>query len=426
MLTGLAAAGITSRGSGADNIRNITGNPTAGIDPQELYDTRPLGTALHHAILNHRELYGLPRKFNIAFDGGGAVASLEDTNDIGFSAVRVGEGRRLPPGVYFRVLLGGVTGHGDFARDLGVALRPEQCVPVAIAIVRVFIEHGDRTDRTKARMKYVIDRHGLDWYLAETEKALGEALPRLAPADCGPRPPLDRRGHIGVHPQKQPGLSYVGVVLPVGRMEAAQMRGLARIAAHHGSGTIRLTVWQNLILSDIPEGHVDAVKHEIETLGLAWRAGSVRAGVVACTGSTGCRFSASDTKRHAQAVIEHVEARLHGGAPVAGLNVPVNIHLTGCHHSCAQHYIGDIGLLAARVPVSEDAEVEGYHLHVGGGCGADRGLAREVLRDVRADELPAVVERLLAAYLAQRASPAEPFHVFARRHTVEQLRSFCT
>src|SRR5262249_53420188 len=142
VLQRLADAGLTSRGAGADNIRNITGNPTAGVDPQELIDTRPFGLALHHAILNHRELYGLPRKFNVAFDGGGRVASLEDTNDIGFSAVRVGEGQSVPPAIYFRVAVGGITGHGDFASDLGVVIAPERCVPVAIAIVRVFVDEG--------------------------------------------------------------------------------------------------------------------------------------------------------------------------------------------------------------------------------------------------------------------------------------------
>lgn len=418
VLLGLYELGIVNRGSGADNIRNVTGDATAGISPQELIDTRELCQEMHYYILNHREMYGLPRKFNIAFDGGGPIAVLEDTNDIGFTAVRVGDGTSVPPGVHFRVALGGITGRGDFARDLGVAIAPEQCVPVAEAIVRVFIEHGDRTDRTKARMKYVIDRHGLDWYLAEVEKLLGAPLPKLAASDCEPRPQVSRLAHIGVHAQKQPGLFYVGVALPVGRMEVAQMKGLARIAGHYGSGTLRLTVWQNLIISDIARDHVEAVKEEIEMLGLAWRASSVRAGMVACTGNTGCKFSASDTKRHAQAIIEHVEPRV-------ALDAPVNIHLTGCHNSCAQHYIGDIGLLAAKVSVSEDAEVEGYHFYLGGGHGDTRELAREVLRDVRADEVPTVIERLLSAYLARRTSPGEPFHVFARGQTVEQLRALC-
>src|SRR5918998_2030391 len=156
VLMGLYELGIINRGAGADNIRNITGSPTAGIDPQELIDTRPLARELHYYILNHREFYGLPRKFNIAFDGGGTIGVLEDTNDIGFSAVRVPDGKAVEPGVYFHLQLGGITGHSDFGRDTGVLLKAEQCIPVAAAIVRVFIEHGDRTDRTKARLKYVL------------------------------------------------------------------------------------------------------------------------------------------------------------------------------------------------------------------------------------------------------------------------------
>ncbi|MBI2294474.1 MAG: NirA family protein [Betaproteobacteria bacterium] len=413
VLTALYELGIVNRGSGADNIRNVTGDATAGISPQELIDTRALCRDMHYTILNHRELYGLPRKFNIAFDGGGPIAVLEDTNDIGFTAVRVGEGKTLPAGIHFRVALGGTTGHGDFARDLGIAIAPEQCVPVAVAIVRVFIEHGDRTDRTKARMKYIIDRHGLEWYLAEVEKVLGAPLPRLPLSECEPRPPLERFGHVGVHPQKQEGFRYVGIALPVGRLEAAQMKGLARIAGQYGSGDIRLTVWQNLILSDIPEAQVDAVKREIEALGLAWRAASVRAGMVACTGNTGCKFSASDTKRHAMAIADYVEPRVK-------LDAPVNIHLTGCHHSCAQHYIGDIGLLACKVG---DEGVEGYHVYVGGGYGARKELARELVRDVPADAAPALIERLLAGYLEQRSGANENFQQFAQRLSVEALRA---
>jgi len=416
VLTGLAQAGLTSRGAGADNIRNITGNATAGIDPQELYDTRPLGLELHHYILNHREMYGLPRKFNIAFDGGGAVASLEDTNDIGFSAVRVEAGKAVPPGVYFRVAVGGITGHRDFARDLGVLIKPEQCVPVAAALVWVFIEHGDRTDRKKARMKYVLDRFGLEKYLDEAEKHLPAKLVRFPPAECSPRPALDRLGHIGVHPQKHAGKFYVGVVLPAGRLECEQMRGLAAIAERHGSGAIRLTVWQNLLVSDIDAGSLDAVKREIEALGLAWRASNVRAGLVACTGNRGCKFSASDTKRHAADIANHLDARL-------AFDVPVNIHLTGCPNSCAQHYIGDIGLLATKVSTGEDSEIEGYHLYLGGGYGTDRALAREVLRDVPAGDVPQAIERVLAAYVLERKSEAESFREFAARLSVDRLRA---
>ena len=216
VLTALQDLGIVPRGSGADNIRNITASPTAGIDPRELIDTRPLAKEMHYYILNHREMYGLPRKFNIGFDGGGTIAVLEETNDIGFSAVRVPEGEAVPAGVYFRMALGGITGHQDFARDTGVLLRPDECVPAAAAVVRVFNEHGDRTDRHKARMKYVLDRWGLEKYVEETEKHLPKPFLRFPLDRCEPRPPVVRGAHIGFHPQRQEGMVYVGVVLPVG------------------------------------------------------------------------------------------------------------------------------------------------------------------------------------------------------------------
>src|SRR5437660_2559737 len=220
VLTAIDELGLTSRGAGADNIRNLTGSPLAGIDPQELIDTRPLTRALYHHILNHRELYGLPRKFNIAFDGGGRVGVLEDTNDIGFAAVRVGPGKPVPEGIYFRMLLGGITGHGNFAIDSGVLLEPGEAVAAAAAIVRVFIDHGDRTDRKRARLKYLIERWGIAKLVSEAAQHLPFAW-RYAPADVSePRGPIDRQAHIGVHQQTQPGFSYIGVVLPASRMTA--------------------------------------------------------------------------------------------------------------------------------------------------------------------------------------------------------------
>lgn len=416
MLQEIAEAGLTSRGAGADNIRNITGNATAGIDSQEIYDTRPLGLALYHTILNHRELYGLPRKFNVAFDGGGAVAALEDTNDIGFSAVRVTAHRGIPAGVYFRVGVGGITGHGDFAGDLGVVIAPEQCVPVAVAIVRVFIDEGDRTDRKRARLKYVLDRMGRDAFLAAVEARLDTPLRRLALADCEARPTPRRGAHIGFHAQKQADRFYCGVALPVGRISSAQLHGIAALAERYGSGTIRLTVWQNLIVSDIAGAHRPAVEAALHELGLSARVSAIRAGTVACTGNTGCKFSASDTKRHALEIMDHLDARL-------AIDTPLNIHLTGCPHSCAQHYIGDIGLLGAKVAAGDDSEVEGYHLFAGGGFGERRGLAREILRDIPASQVPLVLECLLRAYLEQRTSPEETFQAFAQRHSPEELRA---
>jgi ferredoxin-nitrite reductase len=284
--------------------------------------------------------------------------------------------------------------------------------------VRVFIAHGDRTDRKKARLKYVLDAWGFDKFLAEVETVLGSPLQRLADAHvCAPQR-QDRLAHIGVHRQKQPGLVWVGVSLPVGKLTVAQMRGLADIAQAYGDGEVRLTVWQNLILSGVPEARAEEVETALQAIGLTSQLSFVRAGLVACTGNTGCKFAASNTKGTALAIAERVEAS------GLALDSPVNIHLTGCHHSCAQHYIGDIGLIATRVPVAPDSEdtVEGFHVHVGGGFGPEAAIARELLRDVRAEHCPGLVERLLAAYLGHRAGSDETFLAFTRRHEIEALR----
>jgi ferredoxin-nitrite reductase len=401
--------GLCSRGSGADNIRNVTGGATAGIDPQELADTRPLAREWHHHILNSRTLYGLPRKFNVAFDGGGVIPTLEETNDIGFQAVTVGEGAGVEPGLWWRIVLGGITGHRDLARPSGIFCKAEDCTPVAEAMIKVFIAAGDRTDRAKARLKYVLDSWGFERFVRETEAVLGRPLARISESAIAPRPPFDRAAHIGVHRQKQDGLNWIGVTLPVGKLSAEQMRGIAALAAAHGDGDIRLTVWQNLLISGVPDASVQAVVEAVAALGLSTSATSLQAGLVACTGATGCKFAAAHTKEDALRIAEHVDARLQ-------LDQPVNVHLTGCHHSCAQHYIGDIGLIGAKVPVNEDGDtVEGYDIVVGGGFADAARIGRPLWKGVTAEEAPARVEALLRAWQAGRRDASESFSAFVNR-----------
>jgi ferredoxin-nitrite reductase len=417
MVESLMDLGLGSRGTGADNIRNVTGTPTAGIDPQELLDTRPYARSWHHHILNERALYGLPRKFNVGFDGAGRIPVLEDTNDIGFQAVELKDGFGPETGIYFRLALGGITGHRDFAKDTGVIVKPDEATQVADAIVRVYIEHGDRTDRNKARLKYVLDAWGLPKFIAHVEEKLGRSLLKV-PADALlPRPIYNRSAHIGVHKQKQPGLNWIGVVLPVAKLTSAQMRGLAKIAGDLGDGDLRLTVWQNLLISGVADDKVALAKAAVEALGLSTEATSIRAGLVACTGATGCRFAAAHTKEQAEEIAQWCEARVE-------LDGPVNIHLTGCHHSCAQHYIGDIGMIACKVDVGEDADpVEGYHILIGGGFGTEAGLGGEIYRDVKAADAPRTIERMLKGYMAHREGRDETFLTFSRRHELDALKT---
>ncbi|MGE7469792.1 NirA family protein [Bosea sp. NPDC003192] len=422
LLEGLADLGLTAKGSGADNIRNVTGSATAGIDPLELLDTRPHARAWHHHILNDRSLYGLPRKFNVAFDGAGSIATLEDTNDIGFQAIEIGEGasfegQPVEPGIWYRLALGGITGHHDLARDTGVVVAPSDTIAVADAIVRVFIASGDRTNRNKARLKYVLDAWGFDKFLAAVEETLGRRLVRVDSAFVKPRPTYDRLAHIGVHGQLQPGLNWVGVALPVGKLTAQQMRTIAAIATACGDGDIRLTVWQNLLISGVPDVKVDDVIANLQAIGLSAETSILRAGLIACTGATGCKFAAAHTKEDALAIAAHCEPRIT-------LEQPVNIHLTGCHHSCAQHYIGDLGLIGAKVPVNEEGDtVPGYDLLVGGGYGVDGGMARPFREKVKAEEAPALVEAILRTWQVHRAAPEESFVAFARRHEIAALQA---
>jgi len=413
VLNAVQDLGLTSRGSGADNIRNITASPLAGIDPAELIDTRPFAHALHHYILNSRDLYDIPRKFNVAFDGGGAISVVADTNDIGFVAVRVGEGRRVPAGIYFRVLLCGITGHKQFAADSGLLVKPEQAVALTAAMIRVFSDHGDRTDRKKARLKYLVDQWGMERFIAETEKRLTFQLMHVPVEECEPRNPIDRAAHIGIHRQTDHNLNYIGVSVPVGRLPAAQMRAVADVAESCGSGELRLTVWQNLIIPNIPSEDVALATERLRSAGLEFTVGTVLAGTVACTGNRGCRYAATDTKAHAVELANIIDARFK-------IVQPVNLHVTGCPHSCAQHYVGDIGLLGTKV-----AGQEGYQVVIGGGSDQDQGLARELVSAVAYDELAPMLVGLFAAYVDQR-NPQESFLEFSRRHSIPELQSFLT
>jgi ferredoxin-nitrite reductase len=406
VLMGLRDLGIVTTGAGADNIRNVTASTLSGLDPTELMETLSLAREMHYHILHKPELYGLPRKFNIAFDGSGRISSLAETNDISWHAVQVTSASGVEDGVYCLLGLGGITGHGDFARSTGVIAKPNECVAICEAILRVYIQNGDRTDRKKARLKYVLDDWGFDKFLVEVEKELGRPLVRV-PSDKIYQPDnIDRWAHVDFHEQKQPGLHYVGVVIPVGKMTSNQCRDLSSIASRFGNGTLRLTVWQNLIIPNIKTKDIAEVQAAIEECGLEWKGSCIRAGLVACTGNAGCKFAGANTKANAIALAEYLEERFE-------LDSPINIHLTGCHHSCAQHAIGDIGLIATKVEVGEEM-VEGYHILVGGRTGMDNAVGTKIFESLPFADVPAAVESIVDTYV-QNKHEGEFFVDFARR-----------
>lgn len=420
LLERIQSVGLHSRGAGGDNIRNLTSNPTAGVDPYELIDVNPFVRQLSQHIINTRDFYDLPRKFNIALDGGGLIGAVEDTNDIGIKAVKVvSDQEDLPSGIYFRIKLGGATGHLAFAQDIGVLVKQEEIIEVVDSILRVFIANGNRANRKKARLKHLLENWTLAEYLDEVEKLLGRKL-YSAPLDEKGQHALQQEeelpevphSHVGVFPQKQDGMNYVGVSLPVGQITPKQMKRIAEVADNYGSGEVRLTVWQNLIIPNLPDAYVETVKKAIVGMGLDWRQSHLKSGLIACTGNSYCKFAAANTKGHAAGLAEYLEPRVE-------LDQPLNIHFTGCAHSCAQHYMGDIGLLGATA--KKDGEsVEGYHMFIGGGFGKHAKVGRQLFKAVAYDDLKPLMEKTLKAYQSNR-NDNETFYDFTGRYDVDDL-----
>lgn len=430
LLRRIQDCGLHSRGSGADNLRNFTSNPTAGIDPYELIDVSPFVKDLAHTVINQPEFYDLPRKFNVSFDGGGIVGVAEDTNDIGLRAIKIKKPPKNHPlydkvdgGVWFQLLLGGVTGHKAFAENCGAICKPQDAVDVISALVRVYIQNGNRGNRGKARLVYLIKEWGNEKYINETNKLLEDQLidfdfsdPLYTDLIEEQIKPIVPHAHIGAHEQTQEGLSWLGVYTPVGILQSKEAELIAEVAKEFGNGEIRLTIFQNLIIPNIPSNKIDKAREKLSKGGLACEASLIKGGTVACTGNQYCKFSSSDTKTHANEIVNYLDKKIT-------LDKPINIHITGCPHSCAQHYIGDIGLLACKVSVDEsDEPIEGYHVFVGGGFGPDKKrIGRQLFKSIPSGkQINETIYAMLAAYLSRRKKD-ESFYDFAMRHEISEL-----
>jgi len=396
LVTALTRDGLSCQGSGADSARNITTSPAAGFDAEELIDLSPFVKRLSDLILHTRELRALPRKFNISFDNGGSISAVSDSNDVCFQAAKgLTDNPNLPP-VYCRISLGGISGHKDLARATGMVCTPEQTVLTGVAILNVFVKHADRTNRKKARLKYLLDRQGIDWFMQQVAGELdamdaGFTLTPLQESEDAPRLPVNRQAHIGFHAQAESGLSYVGVALEMGRLESNQMRVLGQFAVERGRNELRLTVWQNLLVPYINQQDLVGAEEALSSAGLSAQATSFAA------------------KEDGLSLVRHLEQRFT-------LDQPLNIHLTGCPNSCAQHYISDIGLLGTTLADGG----QGYYLVLGGGSDNDKGVGRAVAGPIPCAEVNQVVEGIVADYLASRVN-SETFLQYVRRFSNEAL-----
>lgn len=390
----LKAVGLTSVQSGMDNVRNITGSPVAGIDAEELFDTRELVQQVQDMITDkgegNPEFTNLPRKFNIAIAGCRDNSVHAEINDIAFIPAFLGEK------LGFNVLVGGFfsSKRCDAAIPLNAWVTPEEVVPLCRAILEVFRDNGLRANRQKARLMWLIDEWGIDKFRSEVEKQLGQNLKEAAAKD---EIIWEKRDRIGVYRQKQPGLNYVGLHIPVGRLFAQDMLELARIADVYGQGEIRLTVEQNIIIPHLNDACLTAFLTEPIIKKFAIDPTPLARALVSCTGSQFCNFALIETKNRAVEFIQELETELT-------LSKPVRIHWTGCPNSCGQPQVADIGLMGTKVRKNGQT-LEGVDIYMGGKVGKDAHLGTCIQKSVPCEDLKPVLRELLIKHFDAKIKP---------------------
>ncbi len=381
----LEELGLTSMQSGMDNVRNITGSPVAGIDADEMFDTRELIQQVQDMITNsgegNKEFTNLPRKFNIAIEGGRDNSIHAEINDIAFvPAYKAGA-------FGFNVVVGGFFSatRCEAAIPLNAWVTPDQAVvELCRAILEVFRDNGSRKVRQKSRLMWLIDEWGLEKFRSELETKLGHSLQPAAEKD---EMEWDKRTHIGIHAQKQSGLHYAGMVVPAGRFQADEMFELARLAEVYGDGDIRLTVEQNAIIANIPDSRLEAFQQESLLDRFPLVASPLVGSVVSCTGAQFCKFAIVETKQRAIAVARELEAEM---------DIPqsVRMHWTGCPNSCGQPQVAEIGFMGTKTR-KNGKSVEAVDIFMGGRVGKDAHLGEKVMKAIPCEDLKPVLRQLL-------------------------------
>lgn len=386
----LQLVGLGSEQTGMDNFRNVTGCPLTGLTRHEMVDTRQLTAATALSLLGP-EFENIPRKFNISINGCRLDCTHAQSNDIGLTPATGRVGTRAVPG--FNVAVGGHMGSRNphLALPLDLFVRPSQVTAFCRAVLTVFRDNGNRAVRGKARLWYLIDEWGIDRFRDEVTKAYGERLPSAGACLLYGDPDPLEQDHVGVHPQVQAGLSYVGMVVPTGRITAEQLFALAGLADEYGSREIRLTNDQNAVIPNVPNNRVKELLEE--PLLEAWSPSpsGVMRGLVTCTGIDYCHFALNDTKGISLAIARKLEERLPDRDKVVRLNV------SGCVHACGRHRLSELGLEATRLR-QDGSVIDGFNIYEGGCPGEDARLGVETHQKATIEE----TTELLADAIANR------------------------
>jgi sulfite reductase (ferredoxin) len=412
----LTAVGLSPKGACGDVVRNVTGCPLAGIDGHELIDASPLAVEIAHKLTANPEFYNLPRKFKISVTGCPLWCSYPEINDVALTAIKRTVDGSEEIGYTLRVG-GGLSSEPHMAVRIPAFIRQDQAYQVVHATVQIFREQQElRENRARARFKYLFMRHG--W----TAESFLEALESKIGYKLDPSPTSDDiipddvyRDHIGITPQRQPGLSSVGASVLNGRLSGDQLQQLAELAERYGSGELRATIMQNILIVNVPNEKAAELVIALNSMGLQVEVSAFWRGAIACTGTEFCKLAIAETKGFAKWLVGEMEERL------PGFDQQIKLHVTGCTNSCGQHWIADIGLEGKKIK-KDGKMVDAFYFCVGGAVGKFARPGRTLGYRAAADEVPDAIERLLRGYLTAR-QPSEDLRAYFARTGDDDLRA---
>ena len=411
----IATVGLGPKGACGDVVRNVTGCPLAGVAADEILDASPIAQGIARELSGNPDFYNLPRKFKITATGCRSWCSYPEINDVALTATERTRVNGKEAGFSLRV-------GGGLSADPHLGVRLDCFVPVtrAIEVVRAVAElfreqSALRENRERARLKHLFLQQGwtAELFLAELEARLGY---KLDPAEYEQVPADIYRDHVGIHPQKQAGLAYVGASVLRGRLSGDQLAHAADLAERFGTGELRTTTMQNLIIVNVPRSRTAELARELQQIDLHVEATPFWRGAVACTGTEFCKLAITETKGFARWLVDELESRL------PEFDQQLKLHVTGCPNSCGQHWIADIGLEGKKIKHNGKL-VDAYYFCAGGSVGAWARTARPIGYRVPATEVPEALERLLRSYLATRDSN-ENLRAWFARHSDLELREF--
>ena len=407
----LSAIGLSPKGACGDVVRNVTGCPLAGVAADELFDASPLAVEVSRLLSANPEFYNLPRKFKISISGCPSWCNYPEINDIALSPVsNNGElGYALRVG-------GGLSNEPHLAVPLNAFIRQDQALQTVRAVAELFRDRQVlRESRDRARLKYLFMKEGWtpDRFLDELQSRLGFALQPGVPEEL----PNDLyRDHVGIHPQRQPGLSYVGASVLRGRITGEQLEAAAELAERFGSGQLRATITQNLVFIDVPYRKTVELAKELGQIGLYVEGSPFFRGAIACTGTEFCKLAITETKGFTKWLVDELDERL------PQFDQQLRLHVTGCPNGCGQHWIADIGMEGKKI--KHDGKLtDAYYFSLGGALGQHAGISRPIGYRCPAPLVPEAIERLLRQYMGTRTHN-ENLRAWLQRHSNDELRGF--